>query len=387
MRRSFYSDVHDSYRDTVRSFVARHVTPSLAKWDQARLIDREVWTSAAAAGLIGLAAPEEFGGAGETDFRFRSVVMEELAGVGAHSLQNTFSLQDDVVLPYFLDLADEDQRRRWLPGLAGGTLIGAIAMTEPDTGSDVLGIKTTAKRTSNGWVINGQKTFISSGISADIVIVVARTDLQGGARGLSLFVVERDMPGFQRGRKLDKVGLHAQDTAELFFDSVEVPGANLLGEEGRGFFHLLERLPRERLSIAASAVASSVAILKVTADYCFQRKAFGSRIGDFQHSRFKLAEIETEVDVTQAYVDKAVLALNDGTLLAVDAAKAKWWATEVHKTVVDRCVQLHGGYGFMLEYAVARAFIDSRIETIYGGTTEIMKEVIGRDIAKRYGSG
>jgi long-chain-acyl-CoA dehydrogenase len=385
VERSLFSPDHDAYRDTVREFVTREVAPNLQRWDADRLIDRDVWRAAGRQGVIGVNVPEEFGGAGQPDFRYRLVVIDELARAGANSLNSSFALQDDIVMPYLADLGTPEQKKRWLPGIATGELIGAIAMTEPGAGSDLRGVRTTAVRNGEDWVINGQKTFITSGVNADFVIVVARTDPGSGSKGFSLIVVETGTPGFTRGRKLDKVGLHAQDTAELYFDDVRVPGSNLLGTEGRGFVHLMERLPRERMSIAASAISSAEAVFDETTRYCFERKAFGKPIGDFQNTRFALAEIATELDVTRSYLDTAVLALNAGNLTAVDAAKAKWWASELQKRVIDRCLQLHGGYGYMLEYPVARAFIDSRIQTIYGGTTEIMKEIIGRDIAASAG--
>ncbi|HVW41202.1 MAG TPA: acyl-CoA dehydrogenase family protein [Amycolatopsis sp.] len=382
MQRRLFTPDHDAYREVVREFVVREVQPQIERWDRERLIDRPVWRAAGKQGLIGLGIPEEYGGGGQPDYRYMVVVLEELLKVGAAALVSSFSLQDNIIVPYVKDLGTEEQKRRWLPGMASGELIGAIAMTEPGAGSDLQGVRTTAQPDGDEWVINGQKTFITSGISADFVIVVARTDPDAGSRGFSLIVVETGTPGFTRGRKLDKVGLHAQDTAELFFDNVRVPASNLLGQQGRGFVHLMERLPLERLSIATAALASAEAVFAETRRYCFQRRAFGQPIGDFQNTRFQLAEMATELDVTRAHHDLAVIALNEGTLSAVDAAKAKWWATELQKRVVDRCVQLHGGYGYMLEYPVAKAFVDSRIQTIYGGTTEIMKEIIGRDIAR-----
>lgn len=384
MDRQLFDDDHDKYRDLVREFVSREVTPNLARWDAERLIDRQVWLAAGKQGVIGLGVPEEYGGAGQADFRFQVVVFEELARVGAAALTSSFSLQDNIVMPYIVDLGTEDQKRRWLPGMISGELIGAIAMTEPGAGSDLRGLRTTAVRDGDEWVINGQKTFITSGVNADLVIVVARTESDGDSDGLSLFVVERDSAGFRRGRKLDKIGLHAQDTAELFFDGVRVPADNMLGNDGRGLTHLMERLPLERMAIAAAAVADADAVFAKTMRYCFDRVAFGQPIGDFQHTRFELAEMSTELDVTRAYHDAAVLALTAGSLSAAGAAKAKWWATDVQKRVIDRCLQLHGGYGYMLEYPIARAFIDSRIQTIYGGTNEIMKEIIGREIARAH---
>ena len=381
MERQLFTDDHDAYREMVREFVTREVTPHLKRWDADRLIDRDVWLAAGMQGVIGLGVPEQYGGGGQPDYRYRVVVTDELTKAGASSLTSSFGLQDDIVLPYITDLGTEEQKRHWLPKMARGELIGAIAMTEPGAGSDLQGVRTIAYRDGDEWVINGQKTFITSGINADFAIVVARTNPDAGARGLSLLVVETGTAGFTRGRKLDKIGLHAQDTAELFFDNVRVPAANVLGTEGRGFAHLMERLPRERMSIAVGAMSSMDAVFTETKRYCFQRTAFDKPIGDFQNTRFQLAEIATEIDVTRAYVDNCVLALNDGELSAVDAAKAKWWTTELQKRVIDRCLQLHGGYGYMLEYFVARSFLDSRIQTIYGGTTEIMKEIIGRDIA------
>ncbi|NKQ53228.1 acyl-CoA dehydrogenase [Amycolatopsis sp. K13G38] len=382
MERNLFTADHDAYREVVREFVAREVQPHLRRWDIERSIDRQTWLAAGKQGIIGLSIPESHGGGDQPDYRYQVVVIEEFAKVGAASLISSFSLQDNIIVPYVKDLGTEEQKRRWLPGMASGELIGAIAMTEPGAGSDLQGVRTTAERDGEEWVINGQKTFITSGINADFVIVVARTDPDAGSRGFSLIVVETGTPGFTRGRKLDKIGLHAQDTAELFFDNVRVPASNLLGNEGRGFVHLMERLPLERLSIATVGLACAEAVFAETRRYCFERNAFGRPIGDFQNTRFQLAEMATELDVTRAYHDRAVLALNEGKLSAVDAAKAKWWATELQKRVIDRCVQLHGGYGYMLEYPVAKAYIDARIQTIYGGTTEIMKEIIGRDLAR-----
>ncbi|MCG2798322.1 MAG: acyl-CoA dehydrogenase family protein [Cellulomonas sp.] len=381
---SFYEQDHDDYRETVREYVKRQVSPHYAQWETDRLIDRSVWIPAGENGLIGLDVPEEYGGPDIHDWRFRMVVAEELNMIGAASLTIAFAVQDDLVLPYLLDLGTQEQKERWLPGMASGQLIGAIGMTEPGAGSDLQSIRTTAVRDGDDWVLSGQKTFISNGIHADLVIVVAKTDPAAGARGVSLLVVERGMPGFERGRKLDKLGLHAQDTAELFFTDVRVPAANVLGEAGHGFAYLMERLPRERMSIAVGAYAGARAALAWTCDYVFERKAFGQRIGDFQNTRFELAEIETEIDVTRAYLEQCVLKLNAGTLTTVEASKAKWWATELEGRATTRLLQLFGGYGFMDEYPISRAFRDSRVQTIYGGTTEIMKEIIGRDIAGRY---
>lgn len=384
MDRTIFDSDHEAYRQTVREFLAREVEPHYEQWEAARLIDRAAWLAAGKFGIVGLSVPERFGGPGVSDYRFRYVLAEEIARTGTTSFGAGLGTQDDIVIPYLAHLGTDDQKQRWLPVMATGELIGAIAMTEPGTGSDLQGIKTTAVRDGDDWVLNGQKTFITNGVHADLVIVVARTDPDAGSRGFSLLVVERDMPGFSRGRKLHKVGLAGQDTAELVFDDVRVPGGNLLGTEGRGFFHLMENLPLERISIAVSAVASARAAFEWTKTYVFDRKAFGKRIGDLQNTRFVLAEMLTEIEVTQSHIDRCVLALNDGELTPVDAAKAKWWASELQKRVVDRCVQLHGGYGYMMEYPIGRAYVDSRIQTIYGGTTEIMKEIVGRDIASEF---
>ena len=384
MQRNIFDDDHENYRDTVRQFLKREVEPHYETWEADKLVDRSAWAAAGEAGVVGLGVPEEFGGAGVTDYRFRVVVAEEIARTATTSFGAGLSLQDDIAIPYVSGLGSEEQKRRWLPGMARGELIGAIAMTEPGTGSDLQGIRTTAVRDGDEWIINGQKTFITSGILSDVVIVVARTNPNAGSKGFSLLVVERDTPGFSRGRKLTKVGLAAQDTAELVFEDARVPAANVLGIEGRGLVHLLENLPLERLSIAVSAITAARSAYEWTKDYVFDRKAFGSRIGDLQNTRFALAEMLTEIEVTTSHIDSCVRALNAGDLTSVDASKAKWWATELQKRVVDRCVQLHGGYGYMMEYPIARSYVDSRIQTIYGGTTEIMKEIIGRDIAAEF---
>ncbi|MDT2006879.1 acyl-CoA dehydrogenase [Rhodococcus opacus] len=386
MQRSIFEKDHEAYRETVREFLAREIEPHYEQWEADRLIDRSAWLAAGKFGIVGLGVPEEYGGSGITDFRFRHVVAEEIARTGTTSFGSGLSVHDDIVIPYIDNLGTEDQKRRWLPGMAAGELIGAIAMTEPGAGSDLQGVRTSAVRDGDEWVINGQKTFITNGIHSDLVIVVARTDLNAGSKGFSLFVVERGMPGFSRGRKLHKVGLASQDTAELIFEDVRVPASDLLGIEGRGFIHLMENLPLERIAIAVHAIASARAAYEWTKTYVFERKAFGKPIGDLQNTRFALAEMLTEIEVTESHIDRCVLALNAGELTAVDASKGKWWASELQKRIVDRCVQLHGGYGYMMEYPIGRAYVDSRIQTIYGGTTEIMKEIIGRDIASEFAS-
>ncbi|MER6419397.1 acyl-CoA dehydrogenase family protein [Streptomyces sp. NPDC001137] len=378
MRDSELTQEHRDFQAMVRDFVEHEIVPHHADWERAGLVDREVWRSAGKLGLLGIDVPEEYGGSGVRDFRYQVIISEEIMRVGATGIG--FALHNDVVAPYLLDLATEEQKRRWLPGFCSGGLITAIAMTEPEAGSDLQSIRTTAFRDGDDYVLKGAKTFITNGIHADLVVVVARTQPGRGARGLSLLVVERDMPGFSRGRKLEKIGMAAQDTAELFFDDVRVPAANLLGRPGRAFLHLAANLPQERLGIAAYAVAAAETAFAQTLEYCRSRTAFGQPIGAFQHIRFELAEMATELDVARTYVDRAVGEHNAGRLDAVAAAKAKWWATDVQRRVLDRCVQLHGGYGFMRETPVAKAFVDNRVHPIYGGTNEIMKEIIGRDL-------
>jgi alkylation response protein AidB-like acyl-CoA dehydrogenase len=378
MRRTVFQPEHDQFREVVREFLTREVAPHARAWEADGIVDREVYRAAGKHGVIGFNVPEQFGGGGVSDFRFNAVVAEELAVAGPGA--PAFTLHNDIVAPYLISLSSPEQRQRWLPGFAAGDLIGAIAMSEPGAGSDLAGVRTHAERDGDDWVLSGAKTFISSGINADLVIVVTRTDPTAGHRGFTLLVVERGMAGFSRGRNLDKIGQKSQDTAELFFDQVRVPVANVLGQEGRGFYHLMHNLPAERLSIAVGAVAGARAIFTETVAYAKNRTAFGQPIGAFQHNRFVLAELDTELDIAQVYVDRCLEAVVAGELTAVESAKAKWWTTELAKRVVDACVQLHGGYGYMLEYPVARAYLDARVQTIYGGTTEIMKEIIGRDL-------
>jgi alkylation response protein AidB-like acyl-CoA dehydrogenase len=382
MRRTHFTEDHDLFRESFRTFVEREITPHHLEWNEAGVVPRELFATAGAAGFLGVAVPEEFGGGGVDDFRYSQVVGEELqyAGVGASGLGLT--LHTDICLPYFLSLATDEQRARWLPGIASGELITAIGMTEPGIGSDLASMSTSAIRDGDHYVVNGAKTFITNGINADLVITAVKTDPSQQHAGMSLLVIERGMRGFERGRNLEKIGLHAQDTAELFFTDVHVPVENLLGVEGKGFAHLVDNLPQERLSIAVAGVAAAEAALGWTLDYVKQRTAFGSPIGSFQNTRFALAEMRTEVDIAQVFVDRCVEALNAGELTVEEAAEAKWWCTELQKRTVDRCVQLHGGYGYMLEYPIARAYIDARVTTIYGGTTEIMKEIIGRKITR-----
>ncbi|GAA0982676.1 MULTISPECIES: acyl-CoA dehydrogenase family protein [Nocardiopsidaceae] len=378
MKRELFDADHDLFRASVAEFLEREVVPFHAQWEKDGIVPREVWTRAGEVGLLGHGVPEEYGGTGLDDYRYNAVVNEEICRARASGLGMT--LQNDVMAPYMVKLTDDEQKRRWLPGFASGQLIAAIAMTEPGTGSDLQGIRTSAVRDGDAYVVNGSKTFITNGVNADLVIVVCRTDPDAGAQGFSLLMVQRGMPGFSRGRNLDKIGMKAQDTAELFFDDVRVPAANLIGTEGQGFIHLMENLPQERLSIATCAVASAGAVLEHTVEYCRERTAFGRPIGRFQNSRFVLAEIATEVDMARTYVDRGIQLLNRGELTVEDAAMAKWWTTEMCNRAVDRCLQLHGGYGYMMEYPVAQAWQDTRVQTIYGGTTEIMKEIVGRGL-------
>jgi alkylation response protein AidB-like acyl-CoA dehydrogenase len=380
MRRRLFEAEHEAFRESVRAFIRKEVTPHLHAWDAQGIVPRELYTAAGAAGLLGMAIPEEFGGGGVSDFRFNAVLDEEVMRAGAAGAGLGLSLHNDICLPYFLDLATEEQRRRWLPGIASGELITAIAMTEPGMGSDLAGLATTAAYRSDHYLVNGSKTFISSGINADLVITAVKTDPGQRHQGMSLLVVERGMAGFERGRNLAKLGQHAQDTAELFFRDVHVPVTNLLGTPGSGFTSLVDRLPQERLSMAVSAVAGARTALELTLAYVKDRRAFGQPIGSFQNTKFQLAEMATEIDIAQTFTDRCIEALNDGELTVADAAKAKWWCTELQGRVLDTCLQLHGGYGYMIEHPIARAFADARVTRIYGGTTEIMKEIIGRSL-------
>ncbi|HYD09920.1 MAG TPA: acyl-CoA dehydrogenase family protein, partial [Acidimicrobiales bacterium] len=378
MQRDLFEAEHDQFRSSVRAFLQREVTPHIERWERDGLVDRDLFLRAGEAGFLGMAAPESLGGGGVEDFRFNLVLGEEVQAIGAGGAGLGLTLHNDICLPYFLSLCNDEQLARWVPGICDGSLITAIAMTEPGIGSDLASMTTTATLDGDCYVVNGSKTFITNGINADLVIVAVKTDPSQRHRGMSLLVLERGMEGFERGRNLEKLGLHSQDTAELFFTDVRVPVANLLGSAGRGFEYLVTNLPQERLSIGASGVAAARAAVAWTVEYCKERQAFGQPIGSFQNSKFVLAECATEVEIGQAYIDRCVRALNDGALTAEEAAMAKWWCTELQKRVVDRCLQLHGGYGYMLEYPIARAYADARITTIYGGTTEIMKEIIGR---------
>jgi alkylation response protein AidB-like acyl-CoA dehydrogenase len=383
MKRTLYEDVHEDFRASFRTFLEREVLGEegrYGEWERQGIVPREVFALAGKGDFLGMAVPERYGGAGASDFRFNVIIGEECQRAGVGSFGLGITLHNDICLPYFLTYCNEEQRERWLGGIASGELITALAMTEPGIGSDLAGISTRARREGDHYVVDGTKTFITNGINADMVIVAVKTDPSERHRGISLLVVERDMAGFERGRNLEKVGQHAQDTAELSFAEVQVPVENLLGEEGAGFRYLVSNLPQERMSIAASAVAAAEAALGWTLDYVRERRAFGQPIGSFQSARFTLAELRTEVEIARVYIDRCVQALNAGELSAEDAAMAKWWCTELQGRTVDRCLQLHGGYGYMLEYPIARAFADARVTRIYGGANEIMKEIVGRSM-------
>ena len=373
---SIYEQEHEDFRSTVRSFLEKEVVPFHAQWEKDGQVDRAVWTKAGDMGLLCFDVDEQYGGAGIHDFRYNAVMAEEISKVGASGLG--FPVHTDIIVPYISQLGTDEQKQRWLPGLVSGELISAVAMTEPGAGSDLQGIRTSAVDKGDHYVLNGSKTFISNGILSDLVIVVCRTDPDAGHQGISLLVVERGMEGFERGRNLDKMGLKAQDTSELFFDNVMVPKENLLGEEGSGFINLMVNLPQERISIAAIAVAATEHIMQLCLDYAKEREAFGKPIGKFQHNRFMLAEMATEVYIARLFVNDCILKLNAGEVDTALASMAKWWTTELQKKFADQGVQLFGGYGYMAEYPISKAYTDSRIQTIYGGTTEIQKEIIGR---------
>ncbi len=378
--RTIFDDEHQAFRESFAAFVAKEATPHYLEWEAAGIAPRGLFTSAGQYGFVGMAIPEQYGGGGTNDFRFNVIVGEEFnaAGIGGAGLGLT--LHNDICTPYFIEYCTDEQAERWMPGIASGELITAIAMTEPGTGSDLAGIATTAIRDGDEYVVNGSKTFITNGINSDLVIVAAKTDPTERHAGLSLLVLERGMDGFERGRNLEKIGMHSQDTAELFFNDVRVPVANRLGDEGKGFTYLAANLAQERLSIAVAGVAASRAMLGWTLDYVGERTAFGKSIGTFQNTKFVLAEVATEIDVSQAYLDQCILALNVGELTAAQAAQAKYWCTDLQNRVADRCLQLFGGYGYMTEYPIGRAYVDARVTSIYGGTNEVMKTIIAKSL-------
>ncbi len=378
--RDLFDDDHQAFRESFAAFIAKEMTPHYLQWEADGIAPREIYAAAGQFGFLGIAVPEEFGGGGANDFRFNMVLAEELAAAGIGGAGLGLTLHNDITTPYFIEYCNPEQAARWLPGIASGELITAIAMTEPGTGSDLASIASTAVRDGDEYVLNGSKTFITNGINSDLVIVVAKTDPSQRHSGMSLLVVERGIPGFERGRNLDKIGMHSQDTAELFFRDVRVPAANLLGEEGKAFTYLTANLAQERLSIAVSGVASARAALDWTVAYVKERTAFGQAIAAFQNTKFTLAEVATSVEVAQAFVDQCVVKLNAGRLSAAEAAQAKYWCTELQQKAIDACLQLFGGYGYMLEYPIARAYADARVTSIYGGTTEVMKTIIAKSL-------
>ena len=384
MERDIYEEDHEAFRDLVKDFVKRHVTnESIERWDAAGEIDRETMRAAGEAGIIGLSVPEEFGGAGMLqDYRFRAIVNEEVIGAGAGSLAGALGIQDDLAVPYLVHMGTQEQKEKWLPRMATGEILGALAMTDPGAGSDLRGIKTNAKKVDGGYILNGAKTFISSGTTADIVVTFVKTGEGNRPDAFSLLIVEKGMEGFDQGKKLSKMGFHGWDTAELSFTDVFVPDENLIsGKEGQGFIQLMMNLPLERLSIAVSAAAVIQAAVKWTVDYTKDRDAFGERVIDFQNTRFRIADMATTADAVWAYVDRGLKAYAASKLTAEEAAQLKFWVTEREWEVLDTGVQLHGGYGYIMEYPIARAFTDARVHRIYGGTNEIMREIVGRQIA------
>ena len=379
MKREIYDEDHEAFRSSVREFLERSVIPNVEQHAIDKAIPREFWLEAGKQGFLGLEIPEEYGGAGAGDYRFNAVMAEELSKVNA-ALGSCWGIHADITAPYIVAMGTEEQKQRWLPGVASGEILLAIGMTEPSGGSDLAALKTSAVKDGDDWVINGSKTFITNGYSADLIITAVRTDPEKGARGISLFAIPSDAPGFSRGRKLDKVGQDESDTAELFFEDVRLSEEHVLGELGGGFIAMMQKLPQERLGCAISNVAHAKQILVETLQYTKDRKAFGAPIGTFQHNKFLLAELFTSIEVAESYIDTCVIAHDKGELTPVDAAKAKWWSSQVQNDVLDHCVQLHGGYGFMNEYRVARAWRDARVTKIWAGSNEIMKELIGRDL-------
>jgi alkylation response protein AidB-like acyl-CoA dehydrogenase len=380
MTTPLFDEEHEMFRVAFREFLAKEVVPHREDWDRQGIVDKALFTAAGAAGFLGFAAPEQYGGGGIRDFRFNLVMGQEIQRAGVAGAGLGITLQSDICLPYFLDATDDRQREAWLPGICTGELVTAIAMSEPGAGSDLAAMTTSADRVGDHYVVNGAKTFISNGINADLIVTAVKTDREQRHAGISLLVIDASSPGVSRGRNLDKIGMHAQDTAELFFDNVEVPAENLLGTEGSGFGHLVRNLPQERLSIAASGTAAARAAFEWTLEYCQQRNLFGRALASFQNSRFKLAELATEIEIAETFIDRCVLDLNAGRLTPERAAMAKFWCTELQGRAVDLGVQLHGGYGYMAEYPIARAYVDARVARIYGGANEVMLEIIGRTL-------
>jgi alkylation response protein AidB-like acyl-CoA dehydrogenase len=379
MKREIYDEDHEAFRGSVKEFLDRQVVPQVEQHAVDKALPREFWLEAGKQGFLGLEIPEEYGGAGAGDYRFNAVLLEELSKLNA-ALSSCVGIHADIVAPYLVELTTDEQRKRWLPGVASGELLLAIGMTEPSGGSDLAALRTTAVRDGDDWVINGSKTFITNGYSADLVVTAVRTSPEKKARGITLFAIPTDVEGYARGRKLDKVGQDESDTAEMFFENVRLTDDDIVGELDQGFIHMMQNLPQERLGCAISNLAHAKQILAETLVYTKERKAFGAGIGTFQHNKFLLAELFTQIDVTQAYVDQCVIAHAAKELTPIDAAKAKWWTSQIQNDILDHCVQLHGGYGYMNEYRVARAWRDARVSKIWAGSNEIMKELIGRDL-------
>ena len=378
MRRTIFTEDHDAFRASARTYFERECAPYARQWELQGRVSREAWLAAGKAGLIGWQFPEQYGGQGLRDFRYNAIMAEEMVATGSVGIG--LGLQNDVLPPYLDDLTTDEQKARWLPGVISGETICAVAMSEPGAGSDLSAISTTARREGDAWVVNGAKTFITNGLLADLVVVACKTDVAAGHRGISLIVVEGGTEGFERGRPLDKVGLKSQDTAELFFRDVRVPADNLIGQEGRGFYHMMRNLPTERLAIAVSALAGAERAFALTLEYAKTRSAFGQPIGTFQANRFALADIRAKLNVARVYLDGCILALVDGDLNADEAAAAKYWTSETAWQIIDRCMQLYGGYGYVNEYEIARLWRDNRIHRVFGGTSEIMQEIIGRSL-------
>jgi len=380
VERTIFESEHDLFRESFKQFVEKEIVPNNNDWEDNGIVDRSLFEIAGTNGFLGIDIPQDFGGGGIEDYRFNQIMQEEFDMAGVAAAASGIGLHNDICIPYFLEFCSQEQRERWLPGLASGKYITAIAMSEPGTGSDLASISSTAIKDGESFILNGAKTFISNGIISDLIIVAAKTNPEAGHRGISLLVLERGMDGFERGRNLDKVGRHSQDTAELFFTDVRVPSENLLGEMNKGFYYMMFNLPQERLNIAISAVAGTQYAFDLTLEYVKERQAFGKPIGNFQNTRFKMAEISTELELAWAFIDKCVLAHNLNNLSADEAAMAKWWTTELQKRAIDQCLQFFGGYGYMDEYPISRLWRDGRVQSIYGGTTEIMKEIVGRGL-------
>jgi len=378
LREEFLNEELIMFQNSMREFLKHEVVPNHEEWEKDGHVPKDIWLKAGENDFLGIDVPEKYGGSGIDDFRYNSVVIEEVWRAGTTCL--TFSVTNDLVIPYLLRYANEEQKERWFPKLCSGETISALAMTEPSAGSDFAAIRTTAKLDGNHYILNGQKTFITNGVTSDLVIVACKTNPDAGHKGMSLLILERGMEGIERGKEFKKIGLKGQDTAELFFTDVKVPKENLLGQENQGFYYMMKNLPQERMSIAVSALAAIETVLDYTIEYCKERKAFGQPIGNFQNSRFKLAEMKTEAEIGRIYIDDCIKKLNEKKLTAEQGAMAKWWASDLQVRVADQCLQLHGGYGYILEYPIARAFADARIQPIWGGTNEIMKEIIGRSL-------